>query len=391
MPKRHNRLLTVYLVMPVALFGAGNVANADEAGEPDERNAMVHLVRRAGADAIPELLAALDREDPRMRYTAAHLLVRLGNPSHDALDTALGNDDVRVRYIVAAALLNQMDRQTAAQYIRPLATDPEMSIRLRFYEQLMPVHFLEDGQPFDVLIRQLDTAYEDAPEQIRTQMVEAVSDLPLTDASIAFLRKVADRQAAQRAAEADEGLPDHDERQALMALRPLLEQTIKQLRSHAEAGQWRQLIGAFNKADVASWPETDGRGRGIPRGRYASERVEARYLLARAYYELGHGKQAERTIRQIIEQERLGIADFRERRFYNDLLDLYRDNYQDNLSDYAQVRERYLNMAMAYGDELAGQRNDEARESYERALELENLEPAVRDQVRSAISQLEDS
>ena len=371
----------------LAIFADAAVAQADGAAGMRQRNQLIDLVEREGAAATPKLIDSFDNDQPSVRYTAAHLLARLGEPAREALARGLTHDDAHIRYIA----LNALAEINAVQHhIQTLVTDPDVSIRLRFYEQIMPRHFLNDGAPSDVLIERLDAAYDDARPRVRTEIVNAVAALPLTDASIAFLRQVADKEKARVAAEGSEQEPDISQKRALTALRPLLQRRIERMRALAQAGEWQKLIDRITDADIASWPETDGRGRAVPRGMYASEPVEALYLLAKAYYELGQGEKAEATLRRIVGDDRLGISHFRERYFYSAVLDLYRDNYRQHLADDAQVRQRYVEMALTYGDRLAGRRDDEARASYERALELDGLGTSLKEKVTDAIDALDD-
>lgn len=363
-----------------------NAAQTTPAPVIDERNRLVSAVEAEGEGAVSKLVNALDSEWKVMRLTAIHLLADLGELARDALEAGLISTHSDVRYIAAGTLA---EMPGVENYIKTFARDPELAVRLRFYKDIMPRHLLDDGKPSEVLIAQLDSAYDQARGIVRTEIIEAVAEMPLTEASTALLRRAADMQKARIAAQADEEEADEAEKRALTALRPLLEKTITRARELADAQQWEQLIEELSQEEVASWPATAGRGRRMG-GYYVSKRVEAHYRLATAHYELGRGEEAAEKLQAIIDGG-LGISHIRERRFYSHILDLYRNNYREHLRGDARVRETYGQMALDYGDRLAGRRNDEALESYRRLQDIEGLSPELTSRARTAIQALDDS
>ena len=388
--KRLEWVLVTCFVLGV--FAVNATADVDEADEPDafeQRDALIEKVRQRGTAALPTLLASLQSEQEAVRRTAARLIVHLGEPAHEALGTAFEHDDANVRYHFAEMLANRSEVEGVAQHVEALVTDPDVFIRLHFYGRIVPQHFLVDGRPSDELIEQLDATYEDARDPVRTEIVDNVARLKLTDASAAFLRKVSDRDKAHAAVEIGATQRSLAEQRSLTAIRAILREKIERMRSYTEARQWQRLVDEFADEDIAAWPETEGRGREAPGLGRANEPVEALYRLARAYSELGQGEQAERAIRRMVKDDRLGVAHGREQRFYERLLNLYRRNYRENLRDDAQVAQTYAEMALNYANRVAGRSPSQAREGYERVLELEDISPALKERARRAIEKLD--
>ncbi|MCA1808870.1 MAG: hypothetical protein LC725_05370 [Lentisphaerae bacterium] len=379
-------LITAVLVTIVqSVYGAEDSAGRDNARE--ERNRLVETVRSNGAVALPALQLAITSEYDVVRYTAAHLLVHLGEAAYETLVSNLSNDDVQVRYVVLGAL---EDLGVAGDYVEELVMDESAVIRRRFYLDVMPTHLLVDGAPPEELIASLASAYDAGTEQIRHEIIKAVADLQLTEASTALIRRAADRSAAVVAAEGDKSEIGQVEKKALVAYLTLQEIEIEKMRALTGARQWQQLIDEFGDRDIGSWPVTSGSGRMVSGLGHAGISAEAYYRLGQAFCELGQGEKAEQMLRTLIEQVNLGIGHAREREFYRRILALYKENYQKNLPDDEKVRDRYVHMQFDYGNQLAqAGREDEAQASFAEVLKVEGLDAGVEEEVNKAVAKLE--
>ncbi len=396
-------ILAVALIMTTIGLGyaVGETGNSEAF---EERNRLVDMAWEEGAGAIPVLQEAINSENETVRYTAANLLVDLGEPARQALGENLAHEDVQVRYIVVGGLENL---GVVDEHVKELVLDEDAVIRRRFYQDIMKRHLFVDGEPKDVLLEGLISAFDDAPDTIRIEIINTVGDFPLTESSQAFfsaayetasdelrheiieavaehpltestralLHRAKDREKAVVAAEGDEDKVGFTEETALIAFRRLLEEDMERMWELTQAGEWEKLLDEFGERDISSWPDTSPRG--IPDGTlWANEPSEAYYRLATAYFELGRGEEAEEILRYLIESDdvTLGTVNKAERVFYMRVLNLYEENYQTHLRENEKVRDRCVNMRLDYANRLAESgREGEAQEMYERALEVEGI------------------
>lgn len=420
--KATSKQVLMILAAALIMTAAGDGYAVEEEGKRkifEERNRLVNMAWEEGAGAMPALQEAINSGNATVRYTAAHLLVDLGESARQALSDNLAHEDVQVRNIIITGLenLGMVD-----EHVKELVRDDDAVIRRRFYEDIMERHLIIDGEPADVLLEGLISAFIDAPDNIRIEIINTVGGLPLTGASQAFfsaaydtaseelrheiiqavaehpltdstralLQRATDRKKAVVAAEGDEEEVGLTEETALIAFRRLLAKDMARMWELTQAGEWEQLLDEFGDRDISSWPDT--KPRRIPEGmRMANEPAEAYYRLATAYFQLGRAEEAEEILRHLIESDdvTLGTADRSERVFYMRLLNLYEENYQKHLHENERVRDRCVKMRLDYGHRLARSgRRGEAREIYERALEVEGITDEMKEAVRDAMNQL---
>lgn len=362
-------------------------AHADTAWDEllGKRNQLVQMVRDNPADALPDLNEALHSEHQILRLTAAHLLADLGEPAHETLIRMLSHEDAHVRIIMVDAVA---DLGLASEHVETLVCSDDPRIRRRFYLDILPRQLLVDGKPTDELIASFASAYEASPVEIQYEIIRAVAKLPLTAASTALVRRAADLEAASSAAEQERQALEAGERMVLIASQALLEKTLAKARELAEAEQWEALVELLPAHDLATWPDTKAAGRVVARGGYANERAEAYYLLARSYHELAQGEQAEQTLITLLGEVGLRVVDFRERIFYEMVLSLYEQTWQDHLQEKGEARQRYLRQRLIYGDRLAAAgREEDALEVYKGILQADALGPELRSAVQASVEQ----
>ena len=380
--RRLTALVAVFALALTAMAGVGGAAEGDDMDAAlEQRHRLVGLARGEGAGAIPALAEALGDDREVVRYTAAHLLASLGDDAREALADNLGHEDTQVRLVLIKAL----ERIGAVhRHVETLAQDEDAAVRRYFYLHVMPAHLLEDGEPTDDLIAAFDAVYADAGDRVRREIVEAVAELPLTEPSVALLRKAADLDKAVAAVDDDDA--GEAEEKALIAQRVLLEMDIERMGALADAGEWRQLAEEFGDEDIAAWPDTHRRM--MPGGWLANEAAEARYWLGRAYCELGEGDKAEAELKRAMARGP-SLAHARERNFYSGVLMLLGQNYQDNLAHRDDAGETHAAQLLDHAKRLEDRRPQEALAMYRRALEVEGIAAEQKRAVQEAIAELE--
>lgn len=187
------------LMLSIALPSFTTLGSPPDIGRDGygKRRHLLDIFEARGVQAIPELQQALGDYIPTVRRTAAHLLVRLGEPAYSTWATGLQNEDFQVRRIIMDGLA---ESGRIAEYWPTILLDDNPSIRSEVQQVFLVDHPLPTGEPFQALMEQLVTAYQNAVPSRREHVVRLFGALkPLTPESRKFvIQATRDREASVR-------------------------------------------------------------------------------------------------------------------------------------------------------------------------------------------------
>lgn len=136
------------------LLGHGALA-ATPQSVLDTRQQLLDVVAAKGVDAVPELVAGINNENPLVRRTALHLALTIGAPADEAFQTALNSSDADLRYAVVDGLA---DRGLIGDYWFGILIDDDPAVQRKVQMELLEHHGLPGGEKLDGLFNEIANA-----------------------------------------------------------------------------------------------------------------------------------------------------------------------------------------------------------------------------------------
>lgn len=259
------------MVMGLGVLTSSAAAVAAHADVLATHRRMRETVRRAGIDAAPALIEALEHPDARINLAAAYLITALEPPARPALEACLRHANERVRLVAVRELAR---RKRLLPFWSMILADEAPAIRLETRLMLLDEHIRPlTGKARAQAIEAFDQAYREGPPTTRLQVVELLNQL-LSPGESGW--RILERAVA-----------DKDGKIRLRASQIVAAPYQERINRLVEAEAWQDLADFLADVDLDAWVDRD-------------LALRVRYRRAQAHHHLGRHDRARAELEAII-------------------------------------------------------------------------------------------